>query len=482
MIIILLALGGAYGLSAARSIQQQVSSQLIGDLSYFTTGASQALRAGDPAMIESELRRYGSLYDAEVVVYDRSGMSWATGSRVAELTEEEREPVRLALSGRRGEPVSDALPWTTGETVIVEPVFDDGSVIGAVRIAASTEAPRRAILTQWSVLIAASAAIIAALIWAVYRLASWVLKPLRRVDSAMAAIEHGEMGARISDDTGPPEMQRMVRMFNQMAEEIERVMTRQQEFVMNASHELRNPLGALLLRVEYLATGLDEGWLDDIEHAREEGRRMTRILDTLLHVARDGKSDSAFVVVDLGELADARSVAWRERAAELWVAIHPSVAGPVLALTDRMAVESALDAILDNALKFAPRGTVVDLTVYSRGGEHFIVVRDRGRGLEEDQLEHATTRFWRSPQDQNVPGSGLGLAIASDLLEALGGRLIVELPDGGGLQVTLALPAADPSGSARGDMGETARRDPTSPAHSDPTGPAQPDSRGAGDA
>ena len=448
MTIVLVVLGGAYGWSAARSIQQQVSTQLLSDLSYFTTGASQALRAGDPAMIETELRRYGVLYDAQVVVYDRSGTMWASGARVPALTEDAAAQVSLALSGRRAEPVADVLPWSQGDTVIVEPVFDDGSVIGAVRIAASTEAPRRAILTQWGALIAVSALIIAGLVWAVYRLASWVLKPLHRVDSAMAAIEHGEMGARIDDETGPPEVRRMVRMFNQMAEEIERVMTRQQEFVMNASHELRNPLGALLMRVEYLATGLDEGWIDDVEHAREEGRRMTRILDTLLNVARDGKSDSSFVAVDLAELVEARATAWRERAAEGWVVIHTRSEPDALSVTDRMAIESALDAVIDNALKFAPHGSTIDLAVASRDGGHTISVRDRGRGLEPEQLEQATGRFWRSPQDQNVPGSGLGLAIASDLLEALGGSIELASPIGDGLEVTLVLPATDAVGAA----------------------------------
>lgn len=446
MTIILLALGGAYGWSAARTIQQQVTAQLLSDLSYFTTGASQALRASDPAMIETELRRYGSLYDAEVVVYDRSGAPWAASVRTPTLSEETTSQVNLALSGRRGEPSGEMLPWVKGETVIVEPVFDDGSVIGAVRISASTDGPRRAILTQWSALVIVSGLIILALVWAVYRLASWVLRPLHRLDAAMAAIEHGEMGARIDDETGPPEARRMVRMFNQMADEIERVMTRQQEFVMNASHELRNPLGALLMRVEYLATGLDEGWIDDIEHAREEGRRMTRILDTLLNVARDGKSDSAFVAVDLAALAEDRAAGWRDRAADSWVVFHTRAEGDVWAVTDRMAVETALDAIIDNALKFAPRGSTIDLSVTTREGKHVISVRDRGRGLEPEQLEQATARFWRSPQDQNVPGSGLGLAIASDLLHTLGGRLRLSSPTGGGLEVELILPGASESG------------------------------------
>lgn len=448
MTIILLVLGGAYGWSAARAIQQQASSQLLSDVVYFTTGSSQALRAGDPAMIETELRRYGSLYGAQVVVFDRSGAVWASSVRTPILSEASADEVSLALSGRRGELVGERLPWAKGETVIVEPVFDDGSVIGAVRISASTEAPRREILTQWAALLAVSALIIVALVWAVNRLARWVLRPLHRLDSAMAAIEHGEMGARIDDETGPPEARRMVRMFNQMADEIERVMTRQQEFVMNASHELRNPLGALLMRVEYLATGLDEGWIDDIENAREEGRRMTRILDTLLNVARDGKSDSAFVAVDLAGLAEERASAWHDRAADGWVVFHTRTEPGVFAVTDRMAVETALDAIIDNALKFAPRGSVIDLTVASVDGAHAISVRDRGRGLEPEQLEQATGRFWRSPQDQNVPGSGLGLAIASDLLDALGGSLALSSPEGGGLEVTLRLPASGGAGIA----------------------------------
>ena len=448
MTIILLVLGGAYGWSAARAIQQQASSQLLSDVVYFTTGSSQALRAGDPAMIETELRRYGSLYGAQVVVFDRSGAVWASSVRTPILSEASADEVSLALSGRRGELVGERLPWAKGETVIVEPVFDDGSVIGAVRISASTEAPRREILTQWAALLAVSALIIVALVWAVNRLARWVLRPLHRLDSAMAAIEHGEMGARIDDETGPPEARRMVRMFNQMADEIERVMTRQQEFVMNASHELRNPLGALLMRVEYLATGLDEGWIDDIENAREEGRRMTRILDTLLNVARDGKSDSAFVAVDLAGLAEERASAWHDRAADGWVVFHTRAEPGVFAVTDRMAVETALDAIIDNALKFAPRGSVIDLTVASVDGAHAISVRDRGRGLEPEQLEQATGRFWRSPQDQNVPGSGLGLAIASDLLDALGGSLTLSSPEGGGLEVTLRLPASGGAGIA----------------------------------
>ncbi|WP_244304617.1 sensor histidine kinase [Leucobacter viscericola] len=455
-ILILLVLCGAYGWSAARSIQQHTTAQLLGDLSYFVPGARQALRAEDPNLIESELRRFGSLYDTQIVIYDRSGTPWVSTGDVA-VNEEDMEQVRLALSGRRGDPAESALPWDLNETVIVEPVFDDNSVIGAVRISAGIEASQRAIFTQWAVLLLGGALCVALLIWAVYRLASWVLKPLRRVDAAMAAIESGEMGARITGDTGPPEVQRMVRMFNQMAEEIERVMTRQQEFVLNASHELRNPLGALLLRVEYLATGLEEGWDEDIERTREEGKRMSRILDTLLNVARVGKTDSTFAAVDLQMMAADRAAAWQDRGAEQGVEVRASEGPVMLSVTDRTGVESALDAIIDNALKFAPEGTAVDVAVAELDGEHVITVRDRGRGLSTEQLELATDRFWRSSLDQNLAGSGLGLAIASDLMDSLGGRIVLDSPPGGGLRVALCLPAESSHPGLAPDTSEAAR-------------------------
>jgi signal transduction histidine kinase len=232
----------------------------------------------------------------------------------------------------------------------------------------------------------------------------------------------------------------MIRIFNQMADEIERVISRQQEFAMNASHELRNPLGALLMRVEYLSTGLDEKWDAEVEETREEGRRMSRILDTLLNMARAGRQDSAFAVVDLGGLVADRADAWGEVAAEERVRIAVHRGGTVLSITDRTSVESALDAVIDNAVKFAPADTVIDVTVQRDDDGCVIAVRDHGPGLAPDELERVTSRFWRSPRDQNVPGSGLGLAIASDLLDSLRGSVRVSVPEDGGLRVALHLP------------------------------------------
>lgn len=440
---VMLVLSGAYAWSVSRSVQQEFTNQQLTDLSYFVVSSRHALRTSNPGLVESEMARYAELYNSEIAVLDRTGAVWASGGMsTATLDEETAAQVTLALSGRRSEMVQAVLPWSAGEAIVVEPIFDDGSVIGAVMISASAEGPRGEVLSQWTVLIIVVLVVVALLVFAVFRLASWVLQPMRRVDQAMLSIEQGDMDARIDDDTGPPEMRRMIRVFNGMAEEIERVVSRQQEFVLNASHELRNPLGALTVRIESLVTGLDDSWGEDVEQTREEVRRMTRILDTLLVMAKSGQKDSSFALVDLAQLASSRASAWFETAAQSGVTFR--VLGPtsVMSITDRTTVESALDAVLDNAVKFAPAGSTIDVTVRFDGGCS-ITVRDHGPGLDPDDLARATERFWRNPRDQNVPGSGLGLAIATDLLTSLGGAVHVVAADGGGLAVSLHLPGGE---------------------------------------
>lgn len=443
---VLLVLGGAYAWSAARSIQQEHISELLGDVAYFVTSARQALRTGSPDLVAREAQRYQQLYGTQVLVVDRSGSPWAYGGdEPVVLDEATTAQIQLALAGRWGELPQPVLPWELTDSVMVEPVLDNGDAIGAVVVTASVDVARVAILEQWALLLGGAVLATSIGLVVVFRLANWVLGPVLRVDRAMEAIERGDVEARIADETGPPELQRMIHIFNRMAEEIERVMSRQQEFALNASHELRNPLSALLVRVEYLSTGLDQDWDSDIEKTREEGRRMTRILDTLLNLARSSQRGGAVELVNVAGIIRGRVEAWEQVASQSGVALEVDGDAVVQSVTDRTILESALDAVIDNALKFSPLGTRVLVSVRESAGGCEIVVRDHGPGVDSDELAHLTDRFWRSPSSRSTPGSGLGLAIATDLLHSIGGTLRVESPHGGGLAVNLHLTHGGPS-------------------------------------
>lgn len=447
LVAIVLALGGAYAWSTTRSVQQDFFSDQFGDLTYFVTSARQSLRSESPVVLEGEISRYQDVYGIRVVVIEVSGGVWAASDPSAGVLEEaDAQLVQLALSGRRSEQPEPVFPWPATRATMVEPVFDDSDVIGAVLISSSTDAPRSEIVQHWAVLSMIVILTILAGLVLVTGLANWVLAPVRRLDEAMAAIERGEMDARVAEDTGPPELRRMTTLFNRMAAEIERVLARQQEFALNASHELRNPLNALLLRVEHLMTGLGPDWKDDVEETREEGRRMTRILETLLGLARGSRTDAEARPVDLVEIARRRADAWRDVGARRALSIvDVGETGPVMATADRTVVESALDAVIDNAVKYTSAGGVIEVGATDSAGRPGIVVRDHGPGLDPAQIGSATERFWRSDGPADVGGSGLGLAIASDLLHSLGGELSVESPEDGGLRVSLWMQTGETS-------------------------------------
>jgi len=439
LIAVLMSLGGAAAWSTARSIQQAFYTQQLGDLGYFVTTARQSLLAGSTAVFDAEADRFQEVYGTRVAVFDIAGGVWASsdGPSSRLFSDGQGEQVAQALSGRRAEIPTPAQPWAVADVSLVEPVFDDGDVIGAVMISATGEEARTAILRQVAILAVVAVVSVALGVLLVFQLARWVLSPVRRLDEAMIAIERGAMDARVDVDTGPPELRRMTKVFNGMAGEIERVVARQQEFAANASHELRNPLNALLLRVEHLATGLGSEWDADVEETRQEGRRMAEILETLLNLTRSGRGDSSFSAVDLTALAARRAGAWREVAAQRGVTLESDSGVAVLSVTDRMIVESALDALIDNAVKFSPTGGVVEIRAERDGDVCSITVRDHGPGIAPEQVGQAADRFWRAADDDDVPGTGLGLAIATDLMRSIDGDLQVAPADGGGLQVSL---------------------------------------------
>ena len=105
-------------------------------------------------------------------------------------------------------------------------------------------------------------------------------------------------------------------------------------------------------------------------------------------------------------------------------------------LTDAIIVESAFDAVIDNALKYAPPSSKIEVSTEDSAEHSEILVRDHGPGIDAADLERATDRFWRGAGSDQKPGSGLGLAIASDLLASVGGQLRVSAPPSGGLTVT----------------------------------------------
>jgi signal transduction histidine kinase len=165
--------------------------------------------------------------------------------------------------------------------------------------------------------------------------------------------------------------------------------------------------------------------------------------------------------VNVVPLVAARVAAWRPVAERDGVELTARAAGeaPVRAATG--VIEQALDALIDNAVKFAGADARVVVAVRPRPPDWVDVhVIDNGPGMPADDLRRAAEPFWRRPGHQNVAGSGLGVAIAHALVTASGGELELMAVEPHGVDARIRLPAATPPPGANGSG-----RGPTPGAH-----------------
>jgi signal transduction histidine kinase len=455
---VLLALGIPLATSLAGSEQQRVVVDRIDDTTRFasqaqlaadaTPGATPAGVPGEPlATLRQELDRYHEVYGIRAGVFHRDGTPLATaphdwrvprGVADSEFAE--------ALAGRRSHQPGQIWPWDTDRRlVIASPVIRDGDVIAVVVIDSATGPLRSRILTGWLPIAAGEAAAMLLAVAAAFRLTGWVLRPVRVLDKATHDIATGRLASRVAAAGGPPELRRLAHSFNEMADHVEEVLEQQRSFVADASHQLRNPLSALLLRIDLLGLELPEG-SEEFASVRAEGKRLARTLDDLLDLALAEHSRADLRVTDVAALAGERIAAWRPVADRRGVELRQAGPGAVTGWADPVGLASALDAIVDNAVKFTPGGGTVTLTVTPGGDVVTIETADDGPGLDDEELARIGDRFWRSGRHQNVSGSGLGLSIVGALLAAGGATIDYARHEPHGLRVTVSVPREPPEG------------------------------------
>lgn len=452
---VLLALGFPLAVSLAAGQQQRVVVDRIDDsarfaaLAQFVIDAEGSNSSGATERLETlqlELARYQELYGIRVGIYrrDDNALARAPGWWEAPATGEGPRAFQEALAGRRSHDPAQVWPWQThGKLLVASPVVLDGDVVAVVVTESPTDQMRARILDGWLIIIAGLAAAMLVAFGAALVLTRWVLKPVRTLDAAAHGIATGRMNSRVAAAGGPPELQRLAHSFNEMADNVEEVLEQQRAFVADASHQLRNPLAALLLRIELLALELPEG-NEEIASVRAEGKRLTQVLDDLLDLALAEHTSAELSLTDIGGLTAERVASWRPYAEEKGVRLTETGRTAVTGWADPIALSSALDAVIDNALKFTPEGEEVEVSVGAAGPFVHVVVADRGPGLTDEELLRVGDRFWRSGRHQNVKGSGLGLSISRALLAAGGGSLAYEKNPPHGLRVTVAVPRSDP--------------------------------------
>lgn len=222
----------------------------------------------------------------------------------------------------------------------------------------------------------------------------------------------GDLSRRIPRDGSNDDFDQLATHLNEMLDRIAAAMDGVREVADNIAHDLRTPLGRLRNRLEILQARSGEGRAE-VDAALTEADRLLATFNALLRIARieAGERVSGFAEVDvallLRDVAELYEPAAQEKGQHIATDLPPYARVP----GDRHLLFQAFANVLDNAIKYSPRGGAITLRVDARPGQVRVRVSDTGPGIPAGERDAVMRRFHRGESSRTTPGSGLGLSL-----------------------------------------------------------------------
>ncbi|MGH8115329.1 MAG: ATP-binding protein, partial [Rhodanobacteraceae bacterium] len=274
-----------------------------------------------------------------------------------------------------------------------------------------------------------------------------VARPVEALRSATRRMADGELSARVGQQGGMAhdELAQLAGDFDNMAERIEALVAHDRGVLQDLSHELRSPLARLQLILDLARRSNKPAEATPyFEQAEQEIARLDRMLGDMLALSRmegrlPGMEREPVELADVvrGCLEQSRLEADAHRVELCLTNIDSVVVSGNLLLLER-----ALDNLLANAIKFSPRGGLVEVTLGKDQRVAELTLRDHGPGVPAEELAMLFRPFFRGSNAERADGHGLGLAIVQRVVRAHGGSVDARNAEGGGLEIRLRLPLA----------------------------------------
>jgi len=267
-----------------------------------------------------------------------------------------------------------------------------------------------------------------------------------RLATAAGAVARGEFSTRAGQvKKAPTELVQLTENFNAMTEQLERYDRELRASHVAMAHELRSPLTAAIGRLQGMIDGVFEPEPQQLNMVMKQLQHLSRLTDELhlLSLADAGQLTLSKSTLNLTELLLERAAWLKPQAEAAGVAFEVDPRVVCQYLGDPFRLAQVFTILMENALRYAPEGARVSISLRTLSDRQEIVFRDYGPGVPAEFLPAMFERFTRadSSRARHSGGSGLGLSIARAICVAHGGTIRATLPEDGGLQMTVSLPA-----------------------------------------
>ena len=270
------------------------------------------------------------------------------------------------------------------------------------------------------------------------------LRPLDRILSRVRKMETSNLGIGIPKEPRPPELQKLADSLNTMWQQLEATFKARETFVASVSHDLRTPLTALQGQIEVLLMqpSLDSQIKDSLQRMSREVHRLVRMTNNLLLNAQ----------LESNPTHDTETVNIRELVSEVVSEVQPLAEGLDLSLSapedvmvfgDYDLLKQMMLNVVDNAIKFTPKGGQIKIVLSRDENWAVIQVSDSGQGISKEDLPRVTEPFYKKAGDirRSGSGAGLGLAIVKQVINLHNGQLEIQSEEGVGTTVKIRLPS-----------------------------------------
>jgi signal transduction histidine kinase len=273
-----------------------------------------------------------------------------------------------------------------------------------------------------------------------------ITRPLAILDDAAKKIAGGDFSV-IVPVSGRDEVASLSASFNAMTGELRRLDEAKRRIIADSAHELRTPVTLIRGSLEAMIDGVFSMDLNTIRSVYDETMRLSRLIEMLreLELIDSGELKLSLDDIDVLPVLEKAASLFRTQAGEKDIRIEVQARGPAaLAVrVDALRLDEVLYNLIENAIKYSPRGGKVDLSARREGASVLISVDDSGPGIPVSERARVFERFYRTDKSraQDSGGRGLGLSIAYEIVKAHGGSIHIEDSPLGGTSCVVTLPA-----------------------------------------